>query len=310
MRGEAGQAALEWVGLVALVAMVLTAGLVGAGKAPEVGDAGRAVADAFLCAAGVEDRCGAEGIEGMYGEEVAALVRRHAPTIRYQSGSASMPVDYRHCLGTPSCAWGRKEGQVGRSHDGLPATAFTHVVDRRQRGGSLYLQYWLYYPESLTGGSGVPGVRKLMEGTRAFHLHDWESYQVRIGPDGKAESRAGSHHGHQYARTRNPWSADRHRGWGPSTGGVDVSGGSHAGAAKPEPRVERWVAGAAEEVAWGPLLPAALRRKRNREPRTTPARELQLLPIEPLADADRSFGSVTPPWRKRVYRDPEAPGTS
>ena len=63
-------------------------------------------------------------------------------------------------------------------------TAFTRVVDRRGDGGSLYMQYWFYYPESFTGGIG----RIFGDAWPGFHPDDWEAYQVRVSPGG-AESR-------------------------------------------------------------------------------------------------------------------------
>jgi hypothetical protein len=36
---------------------------------------------------------------------------------------------------------------------------------------------------------------------------------------------------------------------------------------------------------------------------------LALIPLETLPDRDRYSFSITPPWRKRVYFDPEYGGT-
>ncbi len=43
--------------------------------------------------------------------------------------------------------------------------------------------------------------------------------------------------------------------------------------------------------------------------RTTPRGSIRLVPIETLADRDSYPFAVTPPWRKRVYYDPEYTGT-
>ena len=70
-------------------------------------------------------------------------------------------------------------------------------------------------------------------------------------------------------------------GWGPETGLLLVSGGSHAGNATGAPRGSRF----------------------------TPGRRVHLIPLEPIAaDAHTTF-AVVPPWLKEVWRDPEAEGT-
>jgi hypothetical protein len=49
---------------------------------------------------------------------------------------------------------------------------------------------------------------------------------------------------------------------------------------------------------------------RRRPVRWTPADGLRLIPIERLTGrARRTRFSITPPWRKPVYRDPEDEGT-
>jgi hypothetical protein len=72
--------------------------------------------------------------------------------------------------------------------------------------------------------------------------------------------------------------------WGPSTGRLYVSGGSHAGHVHEDkpPARSRW----------------------------TPADRLTLIPIETLDPAARRTRfAVVPPWRKPVYHDPEDQGT-
>jgi hypothetical protein len=74
---------------------------------------------------------------------------------------------------------------VSQTSTGLPATAFTHVI---HQGGSTFIQYWLYYPDSNTTWAGSdkafkyspPGVRlisRLVTGKwryPGFHNDDWE----------------------------------------------------------------------------------------------------------------------------------------
>jgi len=61
-----------------------------------------------------------------------------------------------------------------------------------------------------------------------------------------------------------------------------VSGGSHAGTARAIRRVSR----------------------------VTPRKRLLLIPLEPIAARHPPVRfAITPPWRKEVWRDPEAEGT-
>jgi hypothetical protein len=168
-------------------------------------------------------------------------------------------------------------------------TAFVHVVDRRP-DGYLYIQYWLYYADSATL-RGIPVV-----GSEGYHRDDWESVQVRIGPDGEVEERASSHNGYNYRLGEANWASDAgigpvksiseaigtraDNGWGPETHLLLVSGGSHAGNLGDD-----------------------------RGGRFTPAGQVHLVPLEPIASADSSRFAISPPWLKQVWRDPEAEGT-
>jgi hypothetical protein len=116
-------------------------------------------------------------------------------------------------------------------------------------------------------------------------------------------------------------------GWTPSRGSLYVSGGSHAGHAS-EDSLERDLAvviasGALSLRRHRPSGPFARhdaklrvqrlagrlqRRLFGAGPRTTPGGSLTLIPIEPLAGSGARF-AISPPWRKRVYRDPEYEGT-
>jgi hypothetical protein len=148
-------------------------------------------------------------------------------------------------------------------------TAFTRVVDRRPRGGRLYLQYWLYFPESFSGGIGRK-LGPLRDEWPGFHPDDWEGYQVRLGPGGAVAARATAH-----GRYANIGDAE---GWGAWTGWYRISGGSHAGHLVASPASER----------------------------TTPAGALSLVPLESLESTGGYRFEVAPPWRKSVYRDPES----
>ena len=322
---EGGQGTVEWVGLVAVVSLLLV-GLVAAGvRVPGVALA-RAVASRMLCAVAMADGCGDEpALIAAYGTEVGKLVRHHMPTILFEQGSRAMPVDFRRCRETV-CGDGRARGLVHATDAGLPVTAFVHVVDCRDSGGdgilagfvgapapasadpggavtppecsgsragNLYIQYWTYYADSATF-RGVP-----IAEDDGFHEDDWEGVQIRIGPDGQVDERASSHQGYNYAQSVANAGSDAgidplrglaedvgarpRNGWGKETRLLVVSGGSHAGNTNGFLRIDR----------------------------VTPGRRVHLVPLEPIAaeeGGDYRF-AISPPWRKRVWRDPEADGT-
>ena len=206
----------------------------------------------------------------------------------------ALPVDFRRCREDP-CSMGAEAGEVAASTAGEPVTLFAHVVDCRgraareasangydcsgERAGHLYLQYWAYYPGSQSW--------RALPGDAGFHRDDWESFQIRVGPDVRA-ARASSHHGYNYDGGSSSWLSDagvvRRDAWGPDRGRYFISGGSHAGRAFELP---------------GPLH------------RWTPGDRVRLIPVEPIARGRwrESDFEVLPPWRKRVYRDPEYDGT-
>lgn len=296
-RDEAGQSTVEWLGLVLLVALLALALATVAGARLPGYTLARALADRLICAAGLGgESCGVPGSElaTAYGAELAETVRRRAPTIAYEDGMRAVPVDFRSCRQDP-CSMGAADGEVLDSLEGEPVTLFVHVVDCRadpapapaqpeidcsgERAGRLYLQYWAYYP-------GSQSLRAL-PGDAGFHRDDWESMQLRIGDDG-ADARASSHHGYNYEGGAGNWLSDagltERQVWGPAGGRYYISGGSHAGHA--------WQA----DEALG---------------RWTPGDGIRLIPVEDVARGrwgDTAF-AVTPPWLKRVYRDPEYLGT-
>lgn len=299
---ERGQSTVEWVGLFAVVALLLI-GLLAVGvRVPGTGLA-RAVASRMLCAVSMADGCGDEPtLIATYGDEVGRLVRRHMPTIMLERGSRALPVDFRRCRAT-ACGDGTPRGLVHLTDEGQHVTAFVHVVDCRKGGGNcsgsragyLYIEYWLYYADSATL-RGVP-----IAEDEGYHHDDWESVDIRIGPDGKADERASSHHGYNYAQSVANAGSDigsdalreaaeavgvrPHGGWGPETHAVFVSGGSHAGNASD-------FIGDVDRIV--------------------PGGRVHLVPLEPVAAAegDAYRFVVTPPWRKQVWRDPEATGTN
>ena len=308
--GEIGQGTVEWIALLSLLALLFAA-LVAAGLRLPVASLARSLAARIVCAVSLSDACReAPQLVAAYGEELAALVRRHAPGLAYEHGMHALPVDFRRCRSS-ACGDGPGEGVVARSSRGEPVVAFVHVVDCREpavarttrlggdcsdaRRGNLYLQYWTYYADSATL-RGVP-----VAGRRGYHRDDWEGTQFRIGPDGGVAQRASSHRGYNCQQGAANWGSDAGiavlgdaaeavgarpaGGWCEASRWLFVSGGSHAGN----------VRGEAQKVG-----------------RITPGDRIRLIPLEPIAagDAGRFSFAVTAPWTKVVWRDPEAEGTS
>jgi hypothetical protein len=287
LTGQRGQSTVEWVGLVAMVALALALLGAVAGLALPGAALARALSARIVCAIGLSEDCELEltPLVAAYGPELAALVSEHAPQIRYEPGMRALPVDYRHCR-EDACAEGADRIRVARTLTGEPVAVFTHVVDCRPAtttsgadcsgaaAGNVYLQYWLYYPGSATAEGSTPlrGVIREVSaavGTPTYHEDDWESVQFRLQPDGGVDSRASAHHGYG-------------PGWEPlSRAGYTVSGGSHAGTVEPADF-----------------------------DRITPPRRLGLIPLEPIAAVhpDTQF-AIAPPWFKRVWLEPEYEGT-
>lgn len=281
MGSQRGQASVEWVAALLLVAVVLA----GAAVAVEAPWLPRVLRCAVLAGCQGEE----EELGRAYGDELAVLVRRHAPGIVYERGTLTLPVDYRACRRHWCADAPDRPGlDVNRPTRGEgQATVFTRVKDWRGSGGGVYLQYWLYYPDSTWNGK-----LHALGPTRGFsghHEDDWESYQVRIDADGEVWSRASAHHG--YAGRKKALNVNeapklpawlRGGAWTRSTGWTRVSRGSHAG-----------------HIPEGPG-----------DERRTSADGLRFVPIETLSDEDRDTDfAPSPPWRKHVYDDPEATET-
>ena len=316
---ERGQSTVEWLGLLLLVALCLAALGFGIGLRPPGTDLAGTLATRLTCAVRLSEDCRSEpALAAAYGSDAAAELRAGAPTILYEDGMTAVPVDYRRCR-TDACAVGATRGKVAASLAGNRVVAFTHTIDCRpaaaartvsagadcsgERSGNLYLQYWFYYPGSATAEGSTPlkyPIRKVSAamGKSSYHPDDWESYQLRVEPDGTRYSRASSHQGYGYelggtrlipgwridSRGRSPRWVRRPEvvnGWGPDAGTLYVSGGSHAGSARIYKRVSR---------------------------SSTDGR-IVLVPLREIARTETAEFAITPPWRKRVYFDPEYEGT-
>jgi hypothetical protein len=307
MRSERGQGTVEWVGTLLVVSLAMLA-LVAAGvRVPGVSLA-RTVADRLLCAASLADGCGDEPtLIAAYGSEVGRLVRQHMPTLVFEQGSRAVPVDFRRCRSS-ECGDSSGSGSIHLTDAGLPVSVFVHVIDCRPgtvegteaagadcsqgRAGNLYVQYWIYYADSATL-RGVPVV-----GARGYHHDDWESVQLRFGPDGSVSERASSHNGYNSGlpSARN-WGSDAgvepvkdaaeavgaraDDGWGAETGYLFVSGGSHAG----------------NTIDLGDVA------------HYTSREHVHLIPLEDVAATSDATFAISPPWLKRVWLDPESDRT-
>jgi hypothetical protein len=307
MRSERGQGTVEWVGTLCVVSLLLV-GLVAAGVRIPGASLGRAIADRVLCAASLADGCGDEPeLIAAYGSEVGRFARQHMPTLVFEAGSRAVPVDFRSCRSS-DCGDSSGSGAVHQTDAGLPVTAFVHAIDCRPgavesteaagadcsqgRDGNLYIQYWIYYADSATL-RGMPVV-----GEEGYHHDDWESVQLRFGPDGTVSERASSHNGYNSGlpSARN-WGSDAgvepvkdaaegagaraDNGWGPETGYLFVSGGSHAGNTLDLGDVAHY----------------------------TPRDRIHLVPLEGVAATSTAQFAISAPWLKRVWLDPESDRT-
>jgi hypothetical protein len=319
---ERGQASVELIGLVLLVSLALAA-LAAASPRIDGRSVGGFLAHHIVCATTGGCRAAERALARAYGERDAATLRDLAPNLVYEPGERELPVDWRECRHA-RCANAPDDRALDThtSEARARATAFTHLI---RRNGRLYLQYWLYYPDSNTAVAGsdrlwerswiLPRMRKLVAGTPdypGFHRDDWEGVFVRLDPDGSTWVRASSHGHFQGCK----WRACRDE-WVHPTGWVRVSRGSHSGHVpfRIEPRrrdprdgpgVPRFIPFPAPDAPRGrrvPLVPG-----RDLHERTTTAEGLRLIPLEtretgayrPLDD------QVEPPWRKKAYSDPES----
>ena len=314
MRSERGQSTVEWIALVLLAALVLLGTLALAGRVLPGGELARAILGKIVCAVrmgGCGDR-GENALALAYGGELAALVREHVPgpPLRGGDGRASRSTTAA-AVSPPARTAPRPASSRARRAASAPSPSSTSstAAPRRSRraprpattarahaAGNVYVQFFFYYPTSSTA--------QALPGDSGFHLDDWESFQVRLEPGGTAFVRASSHHGYNYEFSKLNAGSDAggaiggavndaveaigarpKGGWGPSTGQLHVSGGSHAGNAK---------------------------RDHYTPGRTTPGGRLELIPIESLSAQDlaATFAEgIRPPWRKPVYSDPESEET-
>jgi hypothetical protein len=277
VRGERGQASLEWVGLVLLLCLACATAVAAGVGAIDGRPLGADIARALVCAVRGTCEDADDALRDAYGDDDAALVRRYLPNLVYEPRTRTIPVDFRECR-SHECSDAPDEENLdvhrGSGQGGAPATVFTRLI---RDGGETFIQYWLYYPDSTSTVLGLAGLwntvnRLPLRGRRpypGYHEDDWESVQVRIDRDGNEHIRASSHKGYS--------------DWAEYGGWSRVSYGSHAG-----------------------HIPQPI----DADERTTTAPGLRLVPVESLTPAERATDfEVTPPWDKAVYLDPRSDST-
>jgi len=149
---DTGAASVEQTGLVALIALVLLAGVAAVAADGEI-EAGRDLAGTIsrriACAPRLPDPCRRHPLVPAYGWPLARLARALAPPPVARPGPSGLPlvpVDFRRCrrescaVPLPGAAGARLTGSGRRT------TAFTQIVDRRRSLGWVELTYWLYRP--------------------------------------------------------------------------------------------------------------------------------------------------------------------
>ena len=312
MSAERGQASVEFVALVLGCCLAFGA-LLALRRDFDGREAGGFLARHLVCP--VTGRCDSdeERLAAAYGRRDAARVRALAPNLVYEPGERELPVDWRECRRV-RCAVAPDDRALdahiaaGRSR----ATAFTHVI---RRDGRLYIQYWLYYPDSNTTLAGSDRLwARVFRGIArypGFHSDDWEGAFVRVDADGSVWLRASSHGHFQSCK----WRVCR-GDWAPRTGWVRVSRGSHSGHV-PFERELRWRMPRARPAEPRYVPPPARPRLTPQRPgpgrgrlheRSTTGEGVRLIPLESIdprkylpLDPD-----VLPPWDKDAYSDPEA----
>jgi hypothetical protein len=145
---QRGSASVEQAGLVALVALLLLAGIAAVAASGEI-DAGRGLAGVLgrriACAPRLPGACRHHPLVPAYGWPLARLARALAPAAGARPGPSGLPlvpVDFRRCR-RESCA---VSAGPHLTASGRRTTAFTQVLDRRRTLGWVELDYWLYRP--------------------------------------------------------------------------------------------------------------------------------------------------------------------
>jgi hypothetical protein len=213
-----------------------------------------------------------------------------------------------------------------------------------ERAGRVYIQYWTYYGDSATsrgtpvvGGAGFHvddwegyQVRIDPDGGVDARASSHNGYNGSDNPAADwASDAAGMLPGAGQVRDLSERVGLRDDGgWTTSEGTLYVSGGSHAGHATDgslrrelADLLASWRIGRGGDRFRGPLAGEEARHRQELlarrldtqffgpGARITPRGGLRLIPFESLAGRDSYSFAISPPWRKRVYFDPEYQGT-
>ena len=199
MLSEGGQATVEWTGLLLLVCLI-AGGAVAVAPAVDGRSFGGFLAHRFVCSVRGHCRDGQVALARAYGAADAALVREHAPGLVYEPGERQLPVDYLRCR-RRACAEAPDDRDLDAHHSrtGERATVFTRVL---RRGGSTYVQYWLYFPDSNSTWAGsdeiwernrlLPLIGRVLGGTRRVPGLPPGRLGGRPGPDRPGRARMGA----------------------------------------------------------------------------------------------------------------------
>lgn len=146
---NSGAASVEHAGLVALVGLLIVAGVAALVASPPLRSArelGGTVARRLACVPRHPVPCGRNPLALAYGFPLGKLVRALAPAgapAAGPGGGALLPVDFRRCRRASCAAPGPEPGLTA---SGRRVTLFTSIEDRRGGGGGVIVSYWLYRP--------------------------------------------------------------------------------------------------------------------------------------------------------------------
>jgi hypothetical protein len=144
-RRDAGAAAVEQLGLVALIGLLAIAAVAMLRAAPPdrgARELGEMIGRRIACVPRQPTPCGRNPLALAYGFPLGKLVRALAPSELAGAGGL-LPVDFRRCR-RPSCA--APGPRPGLTASGGRVTAFTSIEDLRGAGGPVRVSYWLYRP--------------------------------------------------------------------------------------------------------------------------------------------------------------------
>ena len=295
MGSERGQGTVEWVGLVALVSLVLLA-LVAAGVRVPGAPLARAVADRILCAASLADGCGDEpALIAAYGDEVGELVRRHMPMLAFERGLAGGPG---RLPPLPRQRVRRRGGRGPGPHDRRrPARHRLRPRGRLPRGG---------------GGANRSRRCRLLRRARRQPLRAVLDLLRRLGDAARHAGRRGQGLPRRRLGERAVPRRPRRRASSsepPPTTATTTSSPTTTG--PPTPASSPTTAGARRPTSCSsPAAATPATRSASPTPTATPPAAASTWSRSSRSPPPAPEFAISPPWLKQVWLDPEAEGTS